>query len=218
MDSKKIILILMSVFIVGIICACSIASVTDTPEDAAINDIENTKTTGSQIETSEENGMTDSSSVNATENTAKQIQPTDKTTVQTTTKTQPNPIEPQPTYPNGLDPATEQKIIEDYIKYIKSIYPDSNITKESTIIKEFIGSFTFGNVFFPSYGIYAQVLTSKEIAGYGFGFPDTTPLLVHTNSTFYEIEEAYKSGIITKDEVGQIHKAYSDPKRWFNND
>ena len=52
----------------------------------------------------------------------------------------------------------------------------------------------------------------KIIAGYLFEFPDSREMLLHKNSNFYEIEEAFDKGMITKENVGLIHKTYISVK------
>jgi len=203
----KIIKIMAFVLIMTMLAGCTIGF---SSENSVVTGSVSTADSTEEIETSEDIDMTDASNANTTENTTVTTKPTQPATkIPTTTipKTRPNPTETQPSYPNGLDPAIEQKIKEDYIKYKKSIYPDSDLTMESKIIYVFIGSFSFGNVFFPS-GQAMQAIMPMTIAGYGFCFPDSRPLLVHTNSTFYWIKDAYENGIITEDEVGQIHKTY----------
>jgi len=102
---------------------------------------------------------------------------------------------------------TEEKlnaIKSDYIVFLQTNSSDhDSLTIEDIFVKNYYGPYNGCYALFISRDDigYPDASVTKTIAGYEFEFPNNQPLLIYDNNTFYEIEEAYNSKIISKDDL-----------------
>ena len=107
--------------------------------------------------------------------------------------------------PDDNEIVTDEKLILDYVNYAHSI-GQKDVTVENTEILVNYGVYDGAVIVRMNRGAY-HVLTT--IAFWGtevkIQFPDTNTPLVYKNGNFYELEDAYMNGIITKESVTKLH-------------
>ncbi|MDD2361612.1 MAG: hypothetical protein PHH84_01440 [Oscillospiraceae bacterium] len=125
-----------------------------------------------------------------------------------------NAYKPHPNDPKDLDPIIGKKIREDYLDYLNARFQNDPYGAAPEDIENiwirYYKNFSFGALVFMEDPVsqYTQALKHEMIAGYEFVFPSSQPLLIHVDSTFYRINEAYESGKITKENVKKIYDEY----------
>ena len=103
--------------------------------------------------------------------------------------------------------AVRERFAGEYSAYMKTIYPDSNI---SGYIKCWLGS--FGNIGFvwAFEGVsYAQMLTTEVVADSKFEYSDSHTIKVWVDGKFLSITKAYEQNLITKEMVAKIAEAWA---------
>ena len=100
----------------------------------------------------------------------------------------------------------EMKLIQDYIKYAHSIGLEY-VNTENTKILENYGKYDGAVIVKISRSAF-QVITYISFLDIGIEmqFPDSNTPLVYKNGNFYELKDAYKHGIITKDILFELQK------------
>ena len=100
---------------------------------------------------------------------------------------------------------TDEKLILDYVNYAHSI-GQKDVTVENTEILVNYGVYDGAVIVRMNRGAY-HVITNIYFWGteVKIQFPDTNTPLVYKNGNFYELEDAYMNGIITKESVTKLH-------------
>ena len=103
--------------------------------------------------------------------------------------------------PDDNEIVTDEKLILDYVNYAHSI-GQKDVTVENTEILENYGVYDGAVIVKMNRGAY-HVLTNIYFWGteVKIQFPDTNTPLVYKNGNFYELEDAYMNGILTKESV-----------------
>lgn len=114
--------------------------------------------------------------------------------------------------PTEITPlSTEQaiKIKQDYIKR----YNIDDADVKYFIIEEYFGVYNNCIVMLIDCAhVYSTMEYEIEIAGYNFEFPVIREFDVYRNGEFTSLEEAYKKGWVSKEDVRDIHYYYSTDK------
>ena len=100
----------------------------------------------------------------------------------------------------------EKQIIQDYIRYAHSIGLEY-VNEKNTKILENYGNFDDLYIIKINRSAF-QVITYISFLDIGIEmqFPDSNTPLVYKNGNFYELKDAYKHGIITKDILFELQK------------
>lgn len=100
--------------------------------------------------------------------------------------------------------SNEKKLILDYIKYAHSIGLEY-VNVENTEILENYGEYD-GSVIVKISRSAFQVITYISFLDIGIEmqFPDSNTPLVYKNGNFYELKDAYKNGILTKENLIEL--------------
>ena len=103
--------------------------------------------------------------------------------------------------PDDNEIVTDEKLILDYVNYAHSI-GQKDVTVENTEILVNYGVYDGAVIVRMNRGAY-HVLTNIYFWGteVKIQFPDTNTPLVYKNGNFYELEDAYMNGILTKESV-----------------
>lgn len=116
----------------------------------------------------------------------------------------------------GIQPSTEpqeQLSIEDEIKqayyYQESDYFRSHYSLDDLSLR-FRGAFSDSYVVFVDgpFGYFAW-LTSETVGGLTFTYPDSQQAKVYHQGNFYAMTEAYELGLLTTDNLLELHTKYS---------
>lgn len=111
--------------------------------------------------------------------------------------------------PKTRIPLNEEQIKEiksDYIEYLKENEAHvKSLTVSDIIIRKHYGPYSGCYALFISHSRhYDFVLLDASIGGYDFLFSNNQPLLIYKNSTFVDLETAYESGMISKDDLKDL--------------
>jgi hypothetical protein len=113
------------------------------------------------------------------------------------------------TFP-GLDAKTEKRILQEFFKtYVKPEDTEAKATVNDIRITGYFGTYN-GVVIvrFGGYFGYADVITVESVAGINFTYPNPKPNLAWKDGILYRLQEAYDLGLLTDEDVKNIHEKY----------
>ena len=116
--------------------------------------------------------------------------------------------------PNNLEdnPELEQKLLKDYSADYQKLWSESwpnDIQLEETRIIQYFGQVGGCEIaIMPRFGYITAMIhkTTIKIADYTIVINTHFPLLAHCGSEFYELEDAYEKGLLTKEDIYEIGK------------
>jgi hypothetical protein len=111
----------------------------------------------------------------------------------------------------SLSAKTETIIKQDYLKsHVKPMYPDATV--DNITILKYYG--TYGGcvavLMTDSHTLYAQVLGTEVVGGITIHYSDSNRMLIWKNGNFYHLQEAYKKGLLKKDNLIKISDISSE--------
>lgn len=114
-----------------------------------------------------------------------------------------------PTVMKTQEILTEQQIDgikTDFVEYFKTAFKDvqvSSLTPADIIIGKYYGSYNGCYALFISHREIDPIdsITTKYIAGYEFLYSSGQTLMVYKDNNFVDLNSAYETGLINKDEV-----------------
>jgi hypothetical protein len=108
----------------------------------------------------------------------------------------------------GLDAETERRIIQDFFDtYVKP--GDPKATVNDIWVAGYYG--TYNGVIAVRFGDFfehADVETEESVAGINFTYPNPKPNYAWKDGILYRLREAYDLGLLTDDDVKNIHRMY----------
>ncbi len=107
---------------------------------------------------------------------------------------------------------TQNQIKQDYAKYHNTISGSNDNNSDDVIIKHYLGIYQKNAValclFSTKIGYLIQVV-EEDIAGFHFTFMDTDFVEIYQEGSFMPLKEAYEKGIVSEDDVGEIHYLFN---------
>lgn len=92
----------------------------------------------------------------------------------------------------------------------RNMYSDLDWEAEHNFQTRFCGDFGTCVVIWQSSGLAVEQKT--VVADYVFAFSSTFDLYVYANDTFYDMEEAYRDGLLAQEQIGLVHAYYDSSK------
>ena len=107
--------------------------------------------------------------------------------------------------PQQLDEETALRLRTDYLTKLNSSSSYDTYKLDDIWVQVYFGTFSGREIVYMGAPIdYPAVLVTKEIAGYQFIFGSPQPLYAHCGSDFIWLEQAYETGLLTKEDIFQI--------------
>ena len=109
-----------------------------------------------------------------------------------------------PKYPDaeGVDPAVALTLRKDYLRQLRSEYPEEEITLDEIYVQAYYGTYSGCEVVYMGEPfVYTTAERSVVVAGYIITLGSSHKLYVHKDSHFYTLNEAYNAGYITVEDV-----------------
>jgi len=104
----------------------------------------------------------------------------------------------------GLTAETEAKIKQDYLSF--DVSTDPVTTAEDVVLRYYYGTYDGSvatKIGYWFYG-YLAVIIYEHIDGITITYPSTHKILVWNDGNFYNLQEAYDNGLLTKDDIQRI--------------
>lgn len=110
-----------------------------------------------------------------------------------------------------LEPLSEKTVLQlcnDYVAYISSVKVIwSSFSAEDMIIDKYLG--TYNNcevvVMYPEPAVLSEYGKTVTVGEYDFSIMGGLDILIHQDSTFIEITEAYSKGLLSDEDVAAIY-------------
>lgn len=124
----------------------------------------------------------------------------------------------QSTAPLTWSEETQAKIKRDYAKFQNDNTPNGeDITADDVSINFYFGIYHGDAVALLISGMTAfpTVIVEEDIAGIHFSFGSTQPLYIYNEGTFTPLKEAYEKGIVSKEDVQEIHTRHERRSEYY---
>lgn len=128
-------------------------------------------------------------------------------------KTDDGDLQSEYEYVDYIPGKVPEDIVDDYLEsYTVWRYPAlmhyGEYTKDALL---YYGEYDNGvHVIYPTgLSLYFCIGWKETVAGFTFHYPDTITLDVYCDNRVYNLQEAYESGIMTRDDIKTLYQRYS---------
>ncbi len=121
-----------------------------------------------------------------------------------------------------------ERLSQSYIAYLNEQYPEDDyyqsLTSDDIVIDRYLGHYGSGVdcqilLIYPEDKVMTDDILELEIAGYTFTLPSGSMIdhfLVYKDGKFARVKDAYESGMISEEWVGECYGNYFAEKEWNN--
>jgi len=111
---------------------------------------------------------------------------------------------------DNIPPLTATKLRKEYQKYLEETQPTGEWDLADIWVQRYFGKFSGCEIVYMGSKLdYEEEETTIEIAGYLVKFPNTQPVYAYNDDAFFELKDAYESGLITAEDVRVVKQKVS---------